>query len=46
MIDWNQTIHEVQVRFKELASRTSDTLKGAALLGGAGAKTNRREGAA
>ena len=41
MIDWKQTIHEVQVRLKELASRTPDTLKGAALLGGAGAKTNR-----
>ena len=40
MIDWKQTIHEVQVRLKELAWRTPDTLKGAALLGGSGAKTN------
>jgi AhpD family alkylhydroperoxidase len=38
MFDWRQEIHDVNARLKELASRTPDTLKGAALL--AGAKTN------
>lgn len=40
MTDWKQTIHEVQMRLKELAARTPDTLKGATLLGSAGAKTS------
>ncbi|HLZ65311.1 MAG TPA: carboxymuconolactone decarboxylase family protein [Aliidongia sp.] len=40
MIDWKQTIYDVHTRLKELASRTPDTLRGASLLGSAGAKTN------
>lgn len=40
MLDWKQTIQDVNVRLKELSTRTPDTLRGAALLGGAGAKTN------
>jgi AhpD family alkylhydroperoxidase len=40
VLDWKQTIHELHVRIKELGSRSSDTLKGVALLAGAGAKTN------
>ncbi|MGX9143217.1 carboxymuconolactone decarboxylase family protein [Mesorhizobium sp. 128a] len=40
MIDWKKTIQDVNSRLKELSTRTPDTLKGAVLLGGAGAKTN------
>jgi AhpD family alkylhydroperoxidase len=40
MSDPKQTIHDINSRLKELASRTPDTLRGAALLAGAGAKTN------
>ena len=40
MLDWKQGIQDVNAWLKELASRTPDTLKGAALLAGAGAKTN------
>ncbi|WP_455281479.1 carboxymuconolactone decarboxylase family protein [Cupriavidus necator] len=38
--DWKKTIEYLGVRFKELSTRTPDTLRGVALLGGAGAKTN------
>lgn len=41
MIDWKQEIKDVNARLKQLASRTPDTLRGAALLAGAGAKTSR-----
>ncbi|WP_420971551.1 carboxymuconolactone decarboxylase family protein [Bradyrhizobium sp. B120] len=40
MLDWKQEISDVNARLKELGSRTPDTLKGAALLGVAGARTN------
>ncbi|MFS2179487.1 carboxymuconolactone decarboxylase family protein [Rhizobium pisi] len=40
MIDWKKKIADVNERLRELASRTPDTLRGAAILGGAGAKTN------
>lgn len=40
MIDWKKRIHDVNVRLKELATRTPDTIRGATLLAGAGAKTN------
>ncbi|WP_112996558.1 carboxymuconolactone decarboxylase family protein [Hyphomicrobiales bacterium] len=40
MIDWKKRIQDVNARLKELASRTPDTIRGAALLAGAGAKTN------
>ncbi|WFU90666.1 carboxymuconolactone decarboxylase family protein (plasmid) [Rhizobium sp. CC1099] len=40
MLDWKKNIHDVNGRLKELALRTPDTLRGAALLAGAGAKTN------
>lgn len=40
MIDWKQTLRDNGTRLKELAARTPDTLKGAALMAGAGAKTN------
>ena len=40
MPDWKQKMHDLSVRLRELASRTPDTLKGEALLAGAGAKTN------
>ncbi|WMY08288.1 carboxymuconolactone decarboxylase family protein [Paraburkholderia phenoliruptrix] len=40
MFDWKKTIQDTNVRLKELSTRTPDTLRGAALLGGAGAKTN------
>jgi len=40
MLDWKQTIQENGARLKELAQRTPDTLRGAALMAGAGAKTN------
>jgi len=38
--DWKQTIHDLNGRLAELSKRTPDTLRGAALLAGAGAKTN------
>ena len=41
MIDWKQTTDYLGVRFKQLAEHTPDTLRGVALLGGAGAKTDR-----
>ncbi|GLC97579.1 alkyl hydroperoxide reductase AhpD [Cupriavidus sp. TA19] len=40
MFDWNQKIKEVTVRLKEFAGYTPETMKGIALLNGAGAKTN------
>lgn len=40
MIDWKQTIADVNGRLKELAAHTPDTLRGTALLGSAGTKTN------
>jgi AhpD family alkylhydroperoxidase len=40
MVDWKQTLREDGARLRELATRTPDTLKGAALMAGAGAKTN------
>ena len=40
MLDWKQTIHYLNIRSRELGSRSSDTLKGMTLLAGAGAKTN------
>jgi AhpD family alkylhydroperoxidase len=40
MIDWKQTIDYLGVRFKQLAGHTPDTLRGVALLGEAGARTN------
>jgi AhpD family alkylhydroperoxidase len=40
MHDWKKTIHDIKVRLKELSARTPDTLRGEALLAGAGAKTN------
>ncbi len=39
--DWKKTIRDITGRLKELGSRTPDTLRGAALLGSAGSKTNR-----
>lgn len=39
MLDWKKKIQDVNFRLKQLAARTPDTLKGAALLAGAGAKT-------
>jgi AhpD family alkylhydroperoxidase len=40
MHDWKKTIHDIKVRLKELSARTPDTLRGEALLAGAGTKTN------
>ncbi len=40
MLDWKKKIADVNERLKELGSRTPDTLRGAALIAGAGAKTN------
>ena len=39
MLDWKKKIQDINFRLKELSTRTPDTLKGAALLAGAGAKT-------
>ncbi|WP_263366958.1 carboxymuconolactone decarboxylase family protein [Edaphobacter bradus] len=40
MFDWKETIQNINIRLKELSTRTPDTLRGSALLAGAGAKTN------
>ncbi|QPB18862.1 carboxymuconolactone decarboxylase family protein [Rhizobium sp. 007] len=40
MLDWKKKIHDVNERLKELSAPTPDTLRGAALMAGAGAKTN------
>lgn len=40
MNDWTKMMADISARLKELASRTPDTLRGEALLAGAGAKTN------
>ncbi|REG45511.1 AhpD family alkylhydroperoxidase [Paraburkholderia sp. BL6669N2] len=40
MFDWKETIQSINVRLKELSTRTPDTLRGAALMGSAGVKTN------
>jgi AhpD family alkylhydroperoxidase len=40
LLDWKQTIRDLNTRLKEFGSRSSDTLKGVALLAGAGGKTN------
>ena len=39
MLDWKRTIQDINLRLSQLSARTPDTLKGAALLAGAGAKT-------
>lgn len=39
MLDWKKKIQDVNFRLKELSTRTPDTLRGAAHLAGAGAKT-------
>jgi len=41
MIDWKETLRDNDVRFKELAAHTPNTLRGIGLLGAAGVKTNR-----
>lgn len=40
MLDWKKTISDISSRLKEFGTQSPDTLRGAALLGGAGAKTN------
>lgn len=40
MLDWKKTIQDINVRLKELSTRTPDILRGEALLAGGGAKTN------
>jgi AhpD family alkylhydroperoxidase len=40
MTDWKQILRDDGARLRELATRTPDTLKGSALMAGAGAKTN------
>ncbi len=38
--NWQKTIEDITFRLKELSARTPDTVRGAAFLGNAGAKTN------
>ncbi|MGE8062479.1 carboxymuconolactone decarboxylase family protein [Pseudomonas sp. NPDC089547] len=40
MPDWKQTIQDVSVRLREFGKNSPDTLKGVAMLGTAGSKTN------
>lgn len=40
MPNWEQTITDVSDRLKEFGALSPDTLRGAAMLGNAGAKTN------
>ena len=40
MVEWKETIHDINSRIKELSTRTPDTLRGFALVAGAGANTN------
>jgi AhpD family alkylhydroperoxidase len=40
MIEWKETIKDITSRIKELSTRTPDTLRGFALVAGAGANTN------
>lgn len=40
MLNWTETMGVVTGRLNELARHTPDTLKGVAMLGGAGSKTN------
>src|SRR6202008_4824416 len=37
MIEWKETIQDINVRLKELSTRTPDTLRGFGLIAGAGA---------
>jgi AhpD family alkylhydroperoxidase len=40
MIEWKETIQDINGRLKELSTRTPDTLRGFGLIAGAGANTN------
>ena len=40
MIEWKETIQDINVRLKELSTRTPDTLRGFGLIAGAGTNTN------
>ena len=40
MIEWKETIKDINTRIQELSTRTPDTLRGFALVAGAGANTN------
>jgi AhpD family alkylhydroperoxidase len=43
MLDWKKKLLDVNFRLKEMSTRTPDTIKGATLLAGAGAKTGHLE---
>ena len=43
MPNWEQTITDVSARLKEFGAHSPDTLRGVAMLGNAGNKTNRLE---
>ena len=40
MIEWKETIQDINGRLKELSTRTPETLRGFGLIAGAGAHTN------
>jgi len=40
MNEWKDTIQDINVRLKELSTRTPDTLRGFGLISGAGARTD------
>ena len=40
MVEWKETIHDINSRLKELSTRTPDTLRGFGLIARAGANTN------
>ncbi|MEM5428653.1 carboxymuconolactone decarboxylase family protein [Cupriavidus oxalaticus] len=40
MLEWKKTMQDINPRLRELSTRSPDTLRGVALLGSAGERTN------